>query len=209
MQPRNPAVREGLLFGGGLAVLLVLNFVFETLTGNSLGGIIVVLAALAAYLVAGMRAAQATGRMQSGLIAGLVTGLFSSLVNAVVVIALSFVFVDRLRDAAQKAADALGVRTVHYTNTMILTSEVIGVLLGAAFATALGLGLGALGGNIGKSRAPLPQQAYQESFYQGISPSPQYPPMPQQTLEPEPPQPQSTQQPVQSESPQWTPPQQP
>src|SRR5215469_6511924 len=94
MQPRNPAIREGLMFGGGLAVLFIINFFLAYIAGIGLGGLITLVAALAAYLVAGMRAAQTTGRVQSGVIAGLVTGLFSSVVDAVVVMVLTFIFID-------------------------------------------------------------------------------------------------------------------
>jgi hypothetical protein len=200
MQPRNPAVREGLMFGGGLGVLFVLNFLLSTLAGIGLLSIVLYLVALAAYLFAGMRAGQATGRVSSGLIAGLVTGLVSSVINAVVVVALSFAFVDKLRTIEQQAADAVsksfGSTPITYTNSIVITGQIVSVLLGAVVATAIGLGLGALGGNIGKGRAPLPQQAYQESLYQGIPvpqppgqyPPPPYPPAPQQPGQWQPPQ---------------------
>jgi hypothetical protein len=204
MQPRNPAVREGLMFGGGLGILFVLNFLLSTLTGFGLLSIVLYLVALATYLVVGMRAGQATGRVQSGLVAGLVTGLFSSLINAVVVVALSFVFVDTLVKNAQAAANALGAgSTVHYTSGLIITGQIVGVLLGTIFGTGIGLGLGALGGNIGKGRAPLPQQAYQESLYQGM-------PVPQQPGQypPPPPYPPAAYPPAQQSPGQWQPPQQ-
>jgi hypothetical protein len=175
MQPRNPAIREGLMFGGGLAVLFIINFFLAYIAGIGLGGLITLVAALAAYLVAGMRAAQTTGRVQSGVIAGLVTGLFSSVVDAVVVMVLSFIFIDKVRASYEASAKALGAATTHYTNSMVITSQIFSVLLGIVIASAVGLGLGALGGNIGKGRAPLPQQTYQESYYQGI-PTPPPPP---------------------------------
>src|SRR5260221_4995911 len=88
MQPRNPAVREGLIFGAGLAVLLVINAVLNMYADIGWGQIITLLAGIGAMLFAGVRAGQATGRANAGMIAGLVTGLFSSAVNLVVVTAI-------------------------------------------------------------------------------------------------------------------------
>ena len=175
MQPRNPAVREGLIFGAGLAVLLVINAVLNIYTDIRWGQIITLLAGIGAMLFAGVRAGQATGRVNAGLIAGLVTGLFSSAVDLVVVTALTIVNVDKVRRGLQAAVDAQGAN-LHYTNQMTVGLSVLGLVISLIVASLIGLGLGWLGGRIGSDRATLPTQVYQESLYQGMPQPPHNPP---------------------------------
>jgi hypothetical protein len=176
MQPRNPAVREGLIFGAGLAVLLVINSVLSIYANIGWGQFITLLAGIGAMLFAGVRAGQATGRVNAGLIAGLVTGLFSSAVNLVVVMALTLVNVDKVRQTMQTAADAVGGAKLHYTNQMAVGLSLLGLVIDLIVASLIGLGLGWLGGRIGSDRAALPTQVYQESLYQGMPQPPQNPP---------------------------------
>jgi len=175
MQPRNPAVREGLIFGAGLAVLLFINAVLNIYADIGWGQIITLLAGIGAMLFAGVRAGQATGRANAGMIAGLVTGLFSSAVDLVVVTALTIVNVDKVRRAYQTAADAVG-GGIHYTNQSAVGFAVLGLFISLIVASLIGLGLGWLGGRIGRDRAALPTQVYQESLYQGMPQPPQNPP---------------------------------
>src|SRR5260221_12892256 len=114
MQPRNPAVREGLIFGAGLAVLLVINEVLYLYADIGWGQIITLLAGIGAMLFAGVRAGQATGRAKAGMIAGLVTGLVSSAVDLVVVTAVTLVHVDKVQRAYHNAANAAHSNG-HYT----------------------------------------------------------------------------------------------
>ncbi len=174
MQPRNPAVREGLIFGAGLAVLLVINAVLNMYADIGWGQIITLLAGIGAMLFAGVRAGQATGRANAGMIAGLVTGLFSSAVDLVVVTALTIVNVDKVRRAYQTAADAAG-GGIHYTNQSAVGFAVLGLVISLIVASLIGLGLGWLGGRIGSDRAAPPTQVYQESLYQGMPQPPQPP----------------------------------
>lgn len=178
MQPRQPAIRQGLIFGAILAVLLAINAALNVYTGIGWGSYITTIAGIAAFIVAGMRAGQATGKVSSGLVAGLVAGIFSSFINTVVVAALVIVNADRLTVAANQLIDkvAPGSR-VHYTTSSYI---VVNVGVTAAFiiiAALVGMGLGALGGRIGKDRAVLPQENYHESLYQGLTPQ-QQPPQP-------------------------------
>src|SRR5260221_2687836 len=115
MQPRNPAVREGLIFGAGLAVLLAINAVLNIYADIGWGQIITLLAGIGAMLFAGVRVGQATGRANAGMIAGVVTGLFSSAVGLVVVTTLTLVKVDKMRTAYQTSTHAAG-GGLHYTS---------------------------------------------------------------------------------------------
>src|SRR5260221_12710546 len=172
MQPRNPAVREGLIFGAGLAVLLVINAVLNMYADIGWGQIIPLLGGIGAMLVAGVRAGQATGRANAGMIAGLVTGLFSSAVDLVVVTALTIVNVDKVQRAYQTAADAAH-SNVHYTPQATVGLSALGLFISLIVASLIGLELGWLGGRIGSDRAALPTQGDQEALYQGMTHPPQ------------------------------------
>lgn len=174
-RPANPAVRQGLIFGAILAVLLVLNALLSIYLGlvvTAISSIIVILVCAAAYIVAGMRAAQQTGQVNTGLLAGLITGAFSSLINAIVTVVLVIALVDTVRKSAQATSNQLlkanHLPTVTLTNSQVIASQVQNVIIGLIIASVLGLGLGALGGLIGRSRAKLPEQVYQESMYGGL-----------------------------------------
>src|SRR5258708_34606860 len=105
MQPRNPAVREGLIFGAGLAVLLVINAVLNIYADIGWGQIITLLAGLGAMLFAGLRAGQATRRANAGMIAGLAAGPFTSAGGQVVGTARANRNVDTGQSGYQTAAD--------------------------------------------------------------------------------------------------------
>ncbi len=73
---------------------------------------------------------------------------------------------------------------MRYTDTALLAIVIIVLLMLTIIVSAVALGVGAIGGAAGKSRAPMSQQVYQESFYQSPMggyppPQPGYPQQPQ------------------------------
>ena len=183
-QQRRPSLQQGLIFGVIVGILFAIN----TLLGNfvNLGvastivSFILFLVGLFLYAVAGFRTAAQTGRVGSAAIAGLLAGLIGGIIGLIVSVIVVIANVDRLRILSQNAADQLhrqspNIPIVHYTNGTIITSELvlaIGLLL---FAIGMGAAFGAIGGAIGRRRAPHNQIPYQEQFYQGMPPTPMNP----------------------------------
>lgn len=185
----SPALRVGALFGLIWGVLLIANYYLVTAQGVRATSIASLVLALVVYLVAGYLAAARTGLVRTGLLAGLWTGFFSSLLNAIGVTVLLLsdpAVVEKIRQASLRAAQAAGQPVPALTNGLIIASSVVTLVLGLIAATVVGLGVGALGGLIGKSRAPRApaSQPYRETLYQ----SPSSPPEPP-TSAPPPPEP--------------------
>jgi hypothetical protein len=176
MQQSSPSAtfKIGGLFGVGWGIVLILNGLLSDALNIRWNSLIAILISLAVFFVAGMLAAQRTGKVSSGLVAGLFAGLFSGLINNVVsfiLLATNNEKLVQLRDQAQQAVDQNG-QTFHYTTNLILIGAAFGLLFTLVISALVGLGLGALGGVAGKSRAPLPPQSYQEAMYPGGPPSP-------------------------------------
>lgn len=167
VRPATVARREGLQFGVGLGILLSLNYVISVYTNAGQLFFVVSLLSFGAYFWAGYRAGRVAHVTSAGLLAGLLTGVISSVINLIVAIPITLLNVDKLRAAAQKIADGLKNNQTHYTNHSYVTVVITGLFLGIVLAALFGLGLGAAGGAIGRARAPLPSQPYQESLYQG------------------------------------------
>lgn len=142
----NPAFRQGLLFGILLGIFsIVFNvilslarlsilFIGAIMLVNTASGLLIsmvgFLVAILAYLVAGMRATQQTGRVGTGALAGLWTGFIS----AVITWGYALVF---YATAPTIAAPPLSV--------MILNA-----VLSIALIVLFGAGIGALGGLLRK-----------------------------------------------------------
>src|SRR5579871_5438011 len=197
----SPAVRYGLIFGGIIGVLRLISTAIQYGTGGrrafaastgtfssgsgSGGGALAfaclsLIVGLALYFLAGMFAARETGRTGSGAISGLLAGVIGGAISAVIslVAALTVpaadwyaVFADAhvKNVSSPSAAKAAGI-------IVVLLLAVVGL----AFATGIGAGVGALGGLLGKGQNRGPVNPYQQSFYQGspqgFSPPPGYPP---------------------------------
>jgi hypothetical protein len=94
---RNPAIKQGLLFGILLGIFTIVFNIILSLAGLStlfIGAIMLVntgsgllissvgfIAAILAYLVAGLRAARQTGRVRTGALAGLWTALIGAVIT--------------------------------------------------------------------------------------------------------------------------------
>ncbi len=179
-------MRYGLIFGGILAVLGIVDTVLRSGTdiaagsGNAVGGglgCLFFLISLVLLGAAGWMAARETGRTGSGAVAGLIAGLVGSLVLAIglLVLVLSLSTAD-LNTVAQNSKQNLTPDQARQVVTIaIVFVDVIIVLL----AAGVGAGLGALGGLIGKGQFNGPMNPYQQSYYQGPQggyPPPGYPP---------------------------------
>lgn len=172
VRPGKVAQREGLIFGVGLGILFAVNYLLGVYANFGFT-IITWLVALGAYFWAGMRAGKVARVTSAGLLAGLFTGLISSVVNLIIALPVTLLNVDKLRSVAQKAADQLKNNHVHYTNGSYINIVVLGLLIGIVLAALFGIGFGAAGGAMGRTRAPLPTETYQESMYQGLQQPPQ------------------------------------
>lgn len=172
--PGTIARRQGLIFGVGLGILLCLNFLLSVYANFGFT-LITWVVGLGVYFWAGMRSGQASRVTSAGLIAGLFTGVISSVINLVVVLPVTLLNVTKLREAAQRALDQQVVRGphIHYTDASFIKTVVFGLIIGIVLAALFGIGLGAAGGAVGRARAPLPAQPYEESMYQGTPPPPQ------------------------------------
>ncbi len=178
MQARsgNPALHNGLLFGMLLGIVeIVLYFLFGTL------GLILSLL-LFPFLVgyAGYRASTCTGKVSTGIVAGVLVGLLSSVIASLPLLLYILTNSDAIRvQVQQQVAGNSMYQGVTVTNTLILASVILFLVVLVAGATLLGLGVGSIGGAIGKGQAqPPPMTQYPTSM----------PPYPPQGYAPPPPQ---------------------
>jgi len=163
------ALRQGLMFGVGLGliqlVITIINYLVNLGSLNLVLSSISIILALAAYLVAGLRASQQTGRVVTGLLAGMWTGLFAAIISYVVTLIYTIANIDSLRIAAQRVVDA-NHANFQYTNSLLIAITAgtgLGVVL---FLGLVGLGVGSIGGAISRRRANIPTQSYQEAMFQ-------------------------------------------
>jgi hypothetical protein len=169
----NPAVRYGLIFGGIIAALVLVDILARAGSGvvagggNAVGGLGCLFALISIVLLgaAGWMAARATGRTGSGAIAGLLAGLVGSAILAITLIVLVLVlpqsdFTSVVTSQGRHLAPAEARRVV---TIAIIFFDAILVLV----VVGLGAGLGALGGLIGKGQYNGPVNAYPQSYYQG------------------------------------------
>jgi hypothetical protein len=185
----NPAVRYGLIFGGILAVLSLLDAAIGRATGSAADysaganiganglGCLFALVGLGLLGGAGWMTARATGRTGQGAIAGMIAGLLGSAIlsTALIVLVLTlpesyYVYVANHTQSSQP----ITAREVHQIIVIVLLILAVIIIL---IAAGVGAGLGALGGLIGKSQYNGPVNPYQQSYYQGMPPQ-GFPPPP-------------------------------
>jgi hypothetical protein len=154
--PRQIALRQGLLFGGSLGVLILIgavslvvlsafHFSFSAVSVFPYALGLTYLLALIAFFFAGWRSAQRTGRVDIGALAGFWAGLVAALVGAMVYIVLIIASYGEYRYAMSSRSLAALIVSVVFTTTR-----------NAILALLFGTGLGALGGFIGKIYASGP-----------------------------------------------------
>ena len=180
-QPAQPAKKVsafliGLLFGVILGVILiVLLFAGRLLNVGFLFFILGIILSLVAYFFAGFRGSSQSGKVSTGLLAGMWTGLISMVMGSVAIVVIVLPDLPAVTSQAnQGIIDQGGGTSFRYTDTALLAVFIVVLLVLTIIGSAIALGVGAIGGAAGKGRAPMSQQAYQESFYQ--SPMGGYPP---------------------------------
>lgn len=179
----NPAVQQGLMWGVVLGVIEVLLAIISSFVNIGDSNIIASVVAMLAFLWAGIRAAQKTGLVRTGLMAGWLTGLIASIISSVVTVIITFIKIDSLRTADQKIADQLHLK-IQYTNSLVLGGVIFYGTLLIVLAMIVGLAMGAIGGTIGKRRTKLPAQNYEEAMFQPPPTSPTEPIPPTESVPP-------------------------
>jgi hypothetical protein len=171
-----PSVIQGLIFGVIIGVVQIIIGLLNTATNLGTLGIIFtilsIVVALVGYLLAGIRSSRQTGKVSTGLLAGLLAGLVGSILSFAATLIITLVTIDSIRAAAQRLADQNHVN-FHYTNAIILSGIAIYGVGAMLLAGVVGLAVGAIGGAIGRGRANVPVQGYQEAMFQ---PPPSQPP---------------------------------
>jgi hypothetical protein len=182
MQARsdNPALHNGLLFGMILGIVeIVLYFLFGTL-----GLILSLLLFLFLVGYAGYRASTCTGKVSTGVVAGVLVGLLSSVIASIPLLLYILTNSDAIRvQVQQQIAGNSMYQGVTVTNTLMLASVILFLLVLVAGATLLGLGIGSIGGVLGKRQAPSPPVPQSPSSLPPYLPQANIPP-PQQVYTP-------------------------
>lgn len=161
--PGRPALRQGIIFGIILA-LVVIAFSFINGIFGSLGTIILLAIYFIFGLLAGRRASMQTGKMTTGLLAGFLAGIISSIVDSLVSLILILINIDAYRQSLQQTAIQQHVN-ITYTNALVVQLVLLSALFGLVIYALLALSGGALGGYLGKGRAlTSPPEEYKESM---------------------------------------------
>ena len=165
-RPGRPALRQGLIFGVALGIIeVVFSYISQFVALGAISILIVYLLYLVFGLIAGMRASQQTGTIRTGLVAGLWTGLFSSLISSIVSFIITIAnlnaIIANLQDTARKTHQDPSI----YTTQTVLEIELFFLAIIIVIAILLGLAGGAIGGAMGKNRANIPTQEYQETYF--------------------------------------------
>ena len=171
----NPALQNGLLFG---IILGVIEVVLSLTLGN-IGFLICLVIYLGLVGFAGYRASARTGKVSTGLVAGLLVGLFSSIIGSLGLFIYTLPNVDALRQQLQQQANTFnqGI-TINYTTNVVIGLLVLLLFILILASSVLALGIGAIGGAIGKGNAPAQPPPYPPYPYPGQYPDPRYMPPP-------------------------------
>ncbi len=188
----NPGLRQGFFYGVIVGIVYLIVYagtgIAHLLTIGGISSYVFTILIYILAIVAGVTAAAKTGKVTSGLVAGLFVGLIGTVLGSVGAIIFDYFNLDKLVNLSNQAIQSLGGST-HETGSQYLTAAVVGSIIVIVINTLIGLGLGALGGLIGRGRAPKPAPAlYQDSLYTGnLAPTaPIYPPQqPQQPQQPQ------------------------
>ena len=173
---RNPALQNGLLFG---IILGALEVVFSLTLGN-VGFLICLVIYLGLVGFAGYRASARTGKVSTGLVAGLFVGLFSSIIGSLGLFFYTLPNIDTLRQLLQQQANTFNQQglAINYTNNVVIGLLVLLLVILIVASSVLALGIGAIGGAIGKGNAPAQPTPYPPYPYPGQYPEQKYMPPP-------------------------------
>jgi hypothetical protein len=167
------ALQFGALFGVSLNVLLIAEtwFLHSPIFFYGLP--------VLAFLLAGLLAAKRTGKVSTGTLAGLWSGIISTIIGIAALI-IAFLTVEHaafVQGALSSSADP------RYAQQYVWIGLVIFAIVLSFVMAAIGSGLGALGGLIGKSMSPMTQQPY-SSYPPASSPMPVFQEFSYQSLPP-------------------------
>jgi uncharacterized protein YqgC (DUF456 family) len=179
MQPRSG--HPALLYGLSSGVIIALIGIIFYLALHGLGIIIAFLLLLLIVGFVGYRVSARTGRVSSAVLAGFLSGLISCVILSVAIIMFVLANMNLVLQDLQQRADALN-QGITYTNGLVIASTIILMVIVTIVVCLVALGVGAIGGAIGKGRAQVPPPQYQGSMYMPPSPYPpqEYaPPSPQ------------------------------
>lgn len=162
--PGRPALRYGIIFGIILAVVVIAYSFISGILG-SLGTIVLFAIYFIFGLLAGRRASMQTGKVTTGVLAGLLAGVVSSVITSIISIILTVVNIDAYRQSFQQAANQQHLH-ITYTNALVIQTVLLDALFGLVLAALISMAGGALGGYLGKGRAPTsPPEEYKESMF--------------------------------------------
>ena len=151
------ALQFGTLFGVSLGVLLIAEtwFLHSPIFFYGLP--------VLAFLLAGLFAAKRTGKVSTGALVGLLSGVISTLIGmtALFIALLTVEHAAFVQGALRSSVDPRYAQQYAWIGLVILT-----IVLSSVMA-AIGSGLGALGGLVGKNMSPISRQSY--SFYPSAS----------------------------------------
>ncbi|HLL79482.1 MAG TPA: hypothetical protein VKT25_08285 [Ktedonobacteraceae bacterium] len=168
----SPALRQGLIFGVILAVVeIAFSFLSQIIALGLLGSIIALVIYLVFGILAGQRASALTGKVGTGVLAGFLAGLIASVISSIVSIILTLTNIDAIRQNAQQIANQQGLH-ITYTNALVIQSVILALVFVIILSSLIALGGGAIGGYIGRSRAPVAQTPYEESMFMPPPPPP-------------------------------------
>ncbi len=210
-----PAIRWGVIFGVIIGIIgIVDNVIIRAAFGsvlssgnqqqlvNASGGLLALscvpcLLYLALLFVSGIFPARDSGRVSQGAIGGLIAGVVGEIISGIVGLIL---------DAINPMTIPSSAGTTSTISPVGLGA--VGLIIALVILGALGAGLGALGGLVGKNQYRGSVAGYQPSMYQGLGQQPGYPPPPGYPQQPQgyPPPPQQPQYPQQPQNPGTYPP---
>lgn len=184
------AIRWGIIFGVIIGVIgIISSVILRAAFGgvlssgsqqdivNASGGILALtcvpcLLYLVLLFVSGIFPARETGNVGQGAIGGLIAGVVGEIISGVVGLIIDAISPLHISPAANGGS---AISTAGFG----AAAGIVGIIVGIIILGALGAGLGALGGLIGKGQYRGPTAAYQDSMYQGMGQPPQgYPPQP-------------------------------
>lgn len=181
----NPAVKWGLIFGGALLLLGLINFGIQYASGSfdpnttaaavrtgrfgpllALGCLFFLLE-VGIFLLAGMLTARENGRVGSAAIAGMIAGLVYAVIASVVEVL-----------TLNNTLSTLPTANPERLHSAFIVIAIIIVVLVFVFAGGIGAGIAALGGLIGRSQYERshPAPLMQGSYYTPMPPNGGYPP---------------------------------
>src|ERR1700680_898340 len=163
---KNPALRNGLIFGVILTLVVIVFTLVSPYLLQLLGQVTsyIGLAILIILVVlAGQRASKLTGKISTGALAAFIAGIFSSLLTSILFFVLVYVNINYYVQQAQLYANTQKP-ILHVTPDLVIQSELQQAVVSLICYAVLALIGGLAGAYMGSRRARLsPPVEYEES----------------------------------------------